>query len=229
MRSLLLIVCFSVIASAQAQETKSSMGFVLSPNFSTLRYTNDGSVTQENFDQTKSATSGSLGISGNIFFQYQVTDKFYITWGLGIQNYRYQLNYFELPQNEVPTMGLNLKHSQHYIQLNVSAKYRIYKTLYVRTGIGADLLAEERIKVYSTSSTGDNTFIEKNNWGNSTEALLPVSLGVGYELKVAKRLNLMAEMFGTTSLTNAREEALGAQLEQRPMQLGFSLGIIRSF
>lgn len=229
MRSLLLIICFSITASAQAQETKTSMGFALSPNFSTIRYTNNGDITQENFDLMKSATSGSLGLSGNVFFQYNVTDKFYITWGLGIQNYRYQLNYSEPPQNEIPTMGLNLKHSQHYIQLSVSAKYRIYKTLYVRTGIGADLLAEERTKVYSTSSAGDNSFIEKNNSGNSTEAILPVTLGVGYELKLAKRLNLMAEMFGTTSLTNARVKSPSAQLEERPIQLGFSLGIIRSF
>lgn len=229
MRSLLLILCFSLSASAHAQETKTSMGFALSPNFSTIRYTNTGDVTQENFDLMKSATSGSLGLSGNVFFQYKVTDKFYITWGLGIQNYRYQWNYSEPPQNEIPTMGLNLKHSQHYIQLNVSAKYRIYKTVYVRAGIGADLLAEDKAKLYLTCSDCEETYVGSGDSNNFKEAMLPVSVGVGYELKLTERLNIMAELFGATSLTNALEETPGAQLEQRPLQLGFSLGIIRSF
>lgn len=229
MRSLLLFICLTVCASTHAQETKTSIGFVLSPNFSTVRYTKLGSDIEGIFEEMKSATRGSLGLSGSVFFQYEISDKFLINWGLGIQNYRYQLKYTWPPQNQDSSTGSIQKYSQHYIQLNVSAKYRIYKTLYVRAGIGVDLLAEQGLKIYKTSSVEGNTLIMKDNSGNSAEGMFPVVLGVGYELKLTKNLHLLSELFGTTSLTNVLESTTSSQFEQRPMQLGISLGIIRSF
>ena len=229
MRAFLLFICLTVCASAQAQASKTSIGFVLSPNFSTVRYTKLGSDLGGSFEEMKSATRGSLGLSGSVFFQYEISDKFLLNWGLGVQNYRYQLKYTWPQQNQDSSTGSIRKYSQHYLQLQVSAKYRIYKTLYVRAGIGADLLAEERLNIYKTSSTEGNSLIMKEKFGNSAEGMFPVVLGVGYELKLSKNLHLLSELFGTTSLTNALEKTPSPQFEQRPIQLGISLGLMRSF
>lgn len=230
MRSLLLTICTLIGATTSAQETKTSIGFALSPNYSSIRYI-DGDLPVGYVDDLESGTKGSLGLSGNIFFQYETTKNLFFTWGLGIQNYRYMTTYYSQEQIDHPTIVSNTKYSQHYIQLSASVKYRIYKTLYVRAGIGADILAEQHARITQSCPTCESFSQGNDNSPPLKTALVPATFGIGYELKLNDKLNLMSELFGTMSLTGAYEEISSSSyiLQQRPLQLGLSLGIIRSF
>ncbi len=226
MRSLLLTICVLFGINANSQETKTSIGFSLTPNFSSIYYVDDGSYPLDYIDYLKLYTKGSIGLSGNVFFQYEVTDKLFITWGLGVQNYRYSRMFFsQAPLDHI--VYTTKTYSQYYLQLNTSVKYRIHKTLYVRVGIGVDVLAEPRVK--SISSEPSENYKGDDNT-NFKEAMIPISLGVGYELKLTDRLNLMAELFGTMIVTDALDSAPNTSvLQRKPWQLGFSIGVIRSF
>lgn len=230
MRLLLLTICALIGGNVNAQEAKTSIGFALSPNYSSVRYVDNGTFSQSDIDLIESGTTGSAGLSGNIFFQYELMDKLYITWGLGIQNYRYSTTYYSQSQIEYPELSVNTTYSQFYLQLSASVKYRMYKTLYVRAGIGADVLAEPRVEITQSCPTCEYYYKGDDHSSNFKEAMLPVSLGVGYELKLTDRLNLMSELFGTMVVTDANHVTGSSNsLQQRPLQLGFSLGIIRSF
>ena len=242
MRLLLLTICVLFGMNANAQETKTSIGFSLTPSFSSIRYIDDGTYPSGYLETINSDTKGSIGLSGNIFFQYDVSEKFLITWGLGIQNYRYQTSYYTQTEIEHPTISRETKYSQHYLEFNVSAKYRIYKTLYARAGVGVDLLIEQHAKRLEICPTCEYSYKGDDNSSNFNPAMVPVSLGVGYEMKLNDRLNLLAEMSGSMSVTNAFEStfftdqvanipdsAINPHVQQKPFQLGFSLGLIRSF
>ena len=228
MRSLLLTIFVLIGANANAQETKTSMGFVLSPNFSSVRYNTNGNSSQSYLEVIESATSGAIGLSGNIFFQYELLDKLFITWGLGVQNYRFSTRYESV--NQGGSNSLKTIYSQYYLELNASVKYRIYKTLYARAGIGADVLADPRKKAIKPCPSCDEVVKTNDNPSNFKEAMLPLSFGLGYELKLTDRLNLMTELFGTMIVTDALDLKPNSNMIQRkPVQLGFSLGVIRSF
>ena len=242
MRSLLLLLCLFFGIGVNAQETKTSIGFSLSPNYSSVIYQNEGGFQDADIELIKSGTSGELGLSGNFFYQYKLKDKLFITWGLGLQNYSYSTSYYSQTQIEHSDIQRNTKYNQHYIQFNTSVKYRLYKTLYARAGIGVDLLVEQRAKRTETCPSCEYSYQGEDNSGVYNVAMLPVSFGIGYELKLNEKLNLMTELYGSMSLTNAFSNTIfsdqveiipGAllkpHLQQRPFQLGFKIGIIRSF
>ena len=230
MRLLLLTIYVLIGANANAQETKTSIGFALSPNYSSVRYVDNGAFSQSDIELIELRTTGAPGLSGNVFFQYELMDKLFITWGLGIQNYRYSTTYYSQSQIEYPELSVKTTYSQFYLQLSTSVKYQIYKTLYVRAGIGADVLAEPRVEITQSCPTCQYYYKGDDHSSNFKEAMLPISLGVGYELKLSDRLNLMSELFGTMVMTDAKYSISSLNsLPQRPLQVGFSLGIIRSF
>ena len=226
MRLLLLIFYILIGVQTNAQETKTSIGLVLSPHFSSQRYFISGSASESSLEKAKSSTIGQIGLSGSVFFQYELTKKLFVTWGLGVQNYRHK--------REILFAGgagyYSLRtHSQHYLQLNTSIKYRIIKTFYARAGIGVDILAEARYKIYSNSSSGGFAYVG-DDIANFKEAMVPVQLGFGYELKLTDRWNLMTELYGTTVVTGAIDISEDtSNLQRKPWQLGFNIGFIRSF
>jgi hypothetical protein len=214
----------------------------LSPNYSSIIYLNEGSFQDADVELIKSGTSGELGLSGNFFYQYSLTDKLFITWGIGLQNYSYSTTYYSQTQLEHSDIQRNTKYNQHYLQFNTSIKYRLYKTLYARAGVGVDLLVEQRAKRTETCPGCEYSYQGEDNSGVYNEAMLPASFGLGYELKLNEKLNLMTELYGSMSLTNAfsntvftdqvqvfQGAVLKPHLQQRPFQLGFNIGIVRSF
>ena len=242
MKSLLLFLSLFTWANLNAQETKTSIGFSLSPSYSSILYKNDGSFQDSDVDLIKSGTNGELGLSGNFFFQYKLMDKLYATFGLGVQNYSYSTTYYSQTNIEHPTISRETKYSQYYLQLNTSVKYHFYKTFYARAGIAVDLLAEQRANRTETCPTCEYSYQGKDNSGIYNEAMVPASLGLGYELKLNDKLNLMAEVYGSLSLTDGfystvftdqvqifQGDPLKPHLQQRPYQLGCKIGIIRSF
>lgn len=230
MRFLLLTICFFTGIIANAQETKTSMGFSLSPSFSSVRYVDDGSYPTGYIDLIESHTTGSIGLSGNVFFQYEASEKFLITWGLGVQNYRYRTTYFSETQIDHPTIKRTTTYSQYYLGLNANIKYRIYKMFYARVGVGADVIVEPRIKIKESCPSCEYSFKGNDYASDFKEVIVPVSLGVGHELKLTDRLNLMTELFGTMVVTDALHiVANSSVLQRKPWKLGFSIGVIRSF
>ncbi len=193
-------------------------------------YVDDGSYPTGYIDLIESHTNGSIGLSGNVFFQYEVSKKFLITWGLGIQNYRYRTTYFSQSQIEHPSIERVTTYSQYYLGVNANIKYRIYKTFYARVGVGADVIVEPRVTIKESCPSCEYSFKGNDNTSNFNEVIVPVSLGVGYELKLTDRLNLMTELFGTMVVTDAIQKTdLSSALQQKPLQAGCSIGIIRSF
>lgn len=243
MRSLLLFIGFSLSFSANAQDSKTAIGFVLSPNFSTINYIQSGQFSQEDVDIIDAGTTGKIGLSGSAFFQYEISDRFFVIWNLGVENYRYHTSYYRQAQIEHPTINRETSYSQYYLQIGGSLKYRIYKTLYARAGIGVNLLLEQRVERSESCPTCEYYYKGADYGSRFKESLIPVSFGVGYELKLNDRLNLVTELFGSMALTGAYEtlnfpenvqsleyyQPNSPHLQQKPLQLGFSLGIIRSF
>ncbi|MFK7786264.1 MAG: outer membrane beta-barrel protein [Crocinitomicaceae bacterium] len=223
MKFILLYIGLFIGLTAFSQETNTSIGFSLSPNYSSVRYPNANVFSDIDIEVIQSGTKGELGLSGNFFFQYELMDKLFVTWGVGVQNYRYARELF----SEDEVMSLKSVYSQHYLQLNTSIKYRIVNSLYVRAGMGVDLLAEARYKLLNSAS---DDIQEGKDGANFKEAMLPISFGVGYELKLSERVNLMAEVFGTLVVTDAIVISPNlAELQRKPWQLGASIGVIRSF
>ncbi|MDG1333082.1 MAG: outer membrane beta-barrel protein [Crocinitomicaceae bacterium] len=242
MRSILLFSLLLVGSSLLAQETKTSIGFSLNPSYSSVLYQKTGTFSDADIELIESGTNGQLGLSGTFFFQYKLTDKLFIDWGLGLQNYRYNTTYYSQTNIEHSDIQRDTKYSQYYIQFNTSLKYRLFKTLYVRAGIGIDLLADHRAERTETCPTCEYNYQGIDNSAIYKEAIFPASFGLGYELKLKDNLNLMAELFGSMSLSDAFmttlftdqvQELPGAllkqHLHQRPFQVGCKIGIIRSF
>lgn len=240
----LLLFLFGIIFGAQlnAQETKTSIGFSLSPNFSSVLYKNEGSFQEADVELIKFGTHGELGLSGTFFFQYELTDKLFAVWGLGLQNYSSRTTYYSQTNIEHSMISRETKYNQIYLQFNTSLKYRVYKTLYVRGGIASNFLVEQRAKRTETCPTCDYSYQGEDNSGIFNEVILPASFGLGYELQLNDNLHLMAELYGSMSLTDAFRSTvfsdqvqlfpgalLKPHLQQRPFQLGCEIGIIRSF
>jgi len=242
MRSLLLFFYLFLGFNVLAQETKTAIGFSLNPSYSSIVYKKTGAFSDTDIEQIKSGTQGELGLSGNFFFQYALKEKLFATLGLGIQNYSYSTSYYSQSQIEHSDIQRNTKYHQYYIQWNTSLKYRPFKMLYFTAGIGVELLAEQRVKRTETCPSCEYSYQGDDYSAIYKEALVPASLGLGYELKLNDQLNLMAEVFGSISLSDAfmttvfsdqvqdfPEALLKPHLQQRPFQAGCKIGIIRSF
>jgi hypothetical protein len=225
-----------------AQETRTSLGFSLHPNVSSLLYRNDGSFSDADVELIESGTHSKLGLSGNFFFQYKLTDKLFVTWGLGIQNYSSRATYYSQSNIEHPEITRETEYMQYYIQFNTSLKYFVFKSLYATAGVGVDLLAEQRARRTETCPWCYYLYQGDDYSRIYNEAIIPAFVGVGYELKLSDRWNLMTELFGSMSLTDALmttvftdqvqnfpQALLKPHLQQRPFQLGCKIGIIRSF
>ena len=244
MRLLLLSILLLIGAKTHAQETKTSIGFSLSPNYSSIRYikVDAGTYSDEYLNELKAETHGAVGLSGEVFFQYKLTDKFLINWGLGLQGYRSRASYYTQSQLEHPTIQRETKYTQHYLQVNVSAKYRFYESLYARIGIGGDFLLEQHARRTETCPTCDYSYQGRDHSSVFSESMLPASVGLGYEMKLNEHLQFMTELYGTMSLTNAfsntvfsdqvqffPDALLTEHMQQRPFQLGLKMGVICSF
>ena len=225
------------------KNARTSIGFTLSPNFSSIRYVDNGNLPDGYIDELKSGTTGTLGFSASFFFLNELTDKLFVQWGLGAQNYRYRTSYYNQVQLEHPTINRETTYNQYYLQIGASLKYRVYRTLYARAGIGVDILMEQRAERTESCPTCDYYYKGEDYGSRFKEVLVPVNFGLGYEMKLNDRLNLVTELFGTMSLTRAYEgltfsDQVGVleynpitnvHLQQKPLQIGFSIGIIRSF
>lgn len=244
MRLLLLSILLISVAKTHAQETKTSIGFSLNPNYSSIRYikSETGAYSDGYLNELKVGTHGAVGLSGEVFFQYKLTDKFLINWGIGLQNYRSRISYYSQSQLEHPTIQRDTKYTQYYLQINVSAKYRFYESFYARVGVGGDFLLEQHARRTETCPTCDYSYQGRDHSSVFSEAMLPVSVGLGYEMKLNDRLQFMTELYGTISLTNAFSDTvfsdqvqffsdvlLTEHMQQRPFQFGLKMGVIRSF
>ena len=224
MRLLLFLFCIVLCADSNAQETNTSIGFLLSPNFSNVHYSKVSAEDQMDLEEAQTNTTGVIGLSGSSFFQYKLTDKLFVTWGLGAQNYRHTRTY----STEDETFTSKKAYSQYYLQIQAAVKYRIFRALYVRAGLGVDLLLEAHYR--ASDSFSDGYYHKGNDSSKFKGAMVPISLGAGYELKLTDRVNLVAELFGTVVTTNALDITPNSfVLQRKPWQLGTSIGVIRSF
>ena len=242
MRSILLCFGFFLVFKSFAQQTNTSIGFSLHPNVSSLRYHNNGSFSDADVELIELGTHPKLGLSGNIFFQYSLMDKLFVTWGLGIQNYSSRATYYSQSNIEHPEIIRETEYMQYYLQFNTSVKYFIFQSLYVTAGVGVDLLVEQRARRTETCPWCYYLYQGDDYSRIYKETMIPAFVGVGYEFKLNEKWDLMTELFGTMSLTDALlttvfsdqvqnfPEALSKpHLQQRPFQLGCKLGVIRSF
>ncbi|MFT5777895.1 MAG: hypothetical protein ACI837_000843 [Crocinitomicaceae bacterium] len=233
---LLIIIASFCFTHLFAQETNTAIGFTLSPGFSAPRYVSSGAYTQGKVDSIKGHESGKVGLSGDFFFQYTLSHRISVDWGLGARYYGYRSSIYSELTPSVAGYSRFARYSQYYIRFQTSGKFRFYKTLYARLGVGLNLLAESREKVDVLSPTENYSYSGTDN-RNFKEALWTVTFGLGYEMKMTDKINLVAEFYGSSGFTRSTDftNTLGpivdskAPLDRVPMLVGITLGIIRYF
>ena len=80
MKTVLLFLLVTT-STCHAQETKTAIGFTLSPGYTGVRYDKNGTFDEDHINDLNELEQGKIGLSGNLFFQYELHERVFLNWG----------------------------------------------------------------------------------------------------------------------------------------------------
>lgn len=220
------ILLISFYSSGQAQDKDFHFGFCIYPNYSIGMITNDGSVSVDMQNYYEDIEIGKPSISGNIFVEYNFTNKFSSSIGIGYQNCGEKTKKQDLTYNTSdPLLGTHVRfvYNHHNLEIPLLFKYNITNEIYVTAGTSGIF------NIYNTSTSKmyfENKSTERNtNEDNSTsfrKINLSLNAGIGFIVLSKEKFSLFSQPAFQLGLLGISKNA---PLNRKMISTGLILGI----
>jgi len=230
MKKALLFLFLFASSLASGQTSKFRFGLALNAGRTDNIQSNDGSVPNVVSNAYKDLEQRSIGYSGQIFTQYSTSSKFKLQVGMGYVRTEYATEIKELvfaqPEPNMPRYS-KFEYSHQDLMLPIQARYNFSvkkNTFYVLGGI-SPLFKLKRSKT-NTLWYADGSISSKTDDDSVTDYRtlnFNGSFGIGYDLKVAKKMNVF---FQPTFDCNLLGASKSASLNRRVYSVGLSVGFI---
>ncbi|MBC7777719.1 MAG: PorT family protein [Phycisphaerae bacterium] len=230
MKNTLLILTLLASIPSFGQSHKFRLGVTLNAGLTDNFLSNDGSVPDVVATTFKNSEKSTLGYAAHAFAQYPASARLKLQLGIG-----YAKTGFDTPKRalvfEVPEPSglkyIKFEFSHHNITLPLQARYNFSKkknTFYLMGGI-TPLFKLKRSKTITSwyADGGKKRKTEEDTITSYRTVNFNGSIGIGYDLKVAKRMNLF---FQPTFDFNLLGVSKSASLNRRIYSMGLSVGLI---
>jgi outer membrane protein assembly factor BamA len=222
MKSLLLLGLFTALCSiANAQDSKTSVGFNFFTSHSDVRYFSDGSFSEDYIDLIDGNETGVVSQAGNVIFKYDINSRFSATWGIGYESIGYQsstkVEVFQFEGEEF--LGMVYRHD--YLTLPVSIQFGIIANLYFTVGSSLSAIADVRYK----QKMADGKLYRGNfESGAFRDFLFSSSVGLGYSFAMGERWRFYVEPTYSYTWTPFY---FSESFDRAPRRIGCSFGFIK--
>ncbi len=230
MKNTLLILTLLASIPSFGQDHKFRLGISLNAGLTDNFQSNDGSVPDVVANTYKNSEKRTLGYAAQVFVQYAASARLKLQGGIGYAKTGYATPKKELifatPEPSAPKYS-QFEYAHEDIILPFQARFNLSatkNTFYLVGGIGP-LFKLKRLKT-NTLWYEDGRTTRKTEDDTSTSfrtVNFNGSVGIGYDLKIARKMNLFVQPTFDCNLLGVSKPA---SLNRRIYSIGLNLGVI---